>query len=90
MGFLLTHVLHMGLLRDAEDFCQAVVEMPEQVRGFDGHPSQEGVQSLRVEQRLQGQRLADVTAAAGTPGQARGRTVNGNGNGNDNNGEQCY
>ena len=53
----------MWLLRDAKDLLEAVVKMPEQLRRFDGHPSQEGVQSLRVEQRFQGQRLADVTVA---------------------------
>ena len=89
-GFFLTHVLHMRLLGDAEDLGEAVVEIPEQLRGFDGHPSQKGVQSLRVEHRLQGQRLADVTVASDRGGrstvqqQQRPTANRNNNNGSDN------
>ena len=59
----------MWLLRDAKDLSEAVVEMPEQLRRFDGHPSQKGVQSLRVEPRLRRQRLTDVTVPRYEAGQ---------------------
>ena len=56
-----THVTKLRLLRDAEDLGQAVVELAEQLRGLDGHAAQQVVQGLRVEERLQRQRLADET-----------------------------
>lgn len=49
----------MGLLRDAEDLGQAVVELSEELGGLDGHPAKEVVEGLRVEQRLERQRLPD-------------------------------
>lgn len=55
------HVTQLRFLRDAEDLGQAVVELPEELRGLDGHAAQKVVEGLRVEERLQGQRLPDET-----------------------------
>lgn len=60
--------MKLGLVRDAEDLVQAVIELPEKLGGLDGEPPQEGIEGLRVKDRLQGQCLPDETVIASVKG----------------------
>lgn len=50
-----TDILELRLLRDGDDLGKAVVEVTEELGGFDGHAPQEFIEGLGMEQRLQRQ-----------------------------------